>query len=159
MKENLFREVKVGKDEYGFYLVPAQKAFKASRKLIAKVSTLLPSFTKGEITEFNSKLNDLILEDLDELMEVFIDKNNLRCNGKIIEDFDEHFAGRFMEIPKLLYKVILENDRDFFTSLPGLIEKALHTLNAKLQANSLPKADKAEEVLTKMANNLKENLG
>ena len=99
------------------------------------------------------------MEDFDELFNTFIDKNNIYCDGNLIIDFDEHFAGRFMEIPQLLYKVILENDRDFFTSLPTLIQKGMHTLNERLQANSLPKAEGLEKALNQVANNLNRNLG
>lgn len=153
------RTVDVNGNKYEFYLISGQKAFKASRKLMAKASCLLPCFAKGEVSQFNEKLNELILDDFDELLETFIDKNQLRCNGELIMDFDEHFAGRFTEIPQLLYKVILENDRDFFHYLPTLIQKGLATLNEKLQANSLKMPNGVEEALTKTATSIKENLG
>lgn len=153
------REVKVGEHRYKFYLIGGSKAFTASRKFTAKISTLLPCLSGGKIEEFNTKLTELIMEDFDDLMATFIDKNQLYCDDKLIEDFDEHFAGRFTEIPQLLYKVILENDRDFFQYLPTLIERGLHKLNERLQANSLPKVEGLEVALNGMAKNLNENLG
>lgn len=153
------REVKIKNRKYRFYLIEGSKAFNASRKFMAKATTLLPCLTTGKTEEFNSKLMELIIDDFDYLFETFIDKNQLYCDDSLILDFDEHFAGRFTDIAQLLYKVILENDRDFFQCLPTLIEKALHKLNERLQANSLPKAEGIENALTKVANNLRENLG
>lgn len=156
------RTVEVSGRKYSFYLTSGEKAFKASRKIIAKASTLLSCLASKQTGELNNKLFDLIMEDFDELMETFINKQTLRCNNQLIQDFDEHFEGHFMDIPQLLYKVILENDRDFFHSLPSLIEKGLHAINERLQANSLQKPEQmnqAEETLTKIANNLRENLG
>lgn len=153
------REIKIGNRKYKFYLIEASKAFKASTKFTAKVTTLFPCLTAGKTEEFNSKLMELVLEDFDYLFDTFIDKNNLYCDDKLITDFEEHFAGRFTDIAQLLYKVILENDRDFFHYLPTLIEKGLHKLNERLQANSLPKAEGVDKALTQVAKNLRENLG
>lgn len=154
------REVVVNNHRYKFYLIGGRKAFEASRKILAKLTTVF-SCLQGEnnTVELNSKLQELIMEDFDYLLDTFIDKNSLFCDDSLIPDFDEHFAGRFMEIPQLLYKVIMENDKDFFTSLPTLIQKGMHTLNERLQANPLPKAEGLEKALNQVANNLKENLG
>lgn len=153
------REVTVNGRKYKFYLTAGGKAFEASRKITAKASTLLPCLWNGKIEEFNSKLLELVMDDFDYLFNTFIDKNQLYCDNVLITDFDEHFAGKFTEIPQLLFKVILENDRDFFNSLPTLIERGLHKLNEKLQANSLQKPEAVEEALTTMASKIRENLG
>lgn len=153
------REVVVNNHRYKFYLIGGSKAFEATRRLTAKATSLFSCIQNNKIEEFNTKLFELIMDDFDYLMNTFIDKNSLYCDDKIIIDFDEHFAGRFTDIPQLLYKVILENDRDFFHSLPTLIQKGLHRLNESLQANSLPKAEGLNQALNQMANNLKENLG
>lgn len=153
------REVKVNGHRYKFALIPASKAFTASRKLTAKLGTILPCFFNKEVDSLNAKITELIMEDFDYLFDAFIDVNAIYCDDKLIADFDEHFAGRFMDIPQLLYKIILENDRDFFHSLPTLIEKGLHILNERLQVNLSEKADGLEEALTQVAQNVKENLG
>lgn len=153
------REVEVGGHKYKFYLIGGSEAFKASRKFTAKTTALFPCLAHGKVEEFNDKLLQLVMDDFDYLFDTFIDKNALYCDGVLIADFDEHFAGRFTDIPKLLYKVIMENDKDFFHSLPSLIEKGLHHLNERLQANSLPKAEGLETAMNSIANKMKENLG
>lgn len=152
------REVVVNGHRYKFHLIGGSQAFKSARAFTTKVTTLLPCIVNGKIDEFNSRLMEVVMEDLDSLIDVFINKNALYCDDRLIQDFDEHFAGRFTEIPQLLFKVIMENDKDFFHYLPSLIEKALHTLNEKLQANSLPKAEDLDKALTEIANNVKSNL-
>lgn len=153
------REAVVNGHRYKFYLIGGRKAFEASRKILAKLTTVFSCLQDKATLELNDKLYELIMEDFDYLLDTFIDKNTLYCDDRLIADFDEHFAGRFMEIPQLLYKVILENDKDFFTSLPTLIQKAMHKINERLQANSLPKAEGLEKALNQVANNIKENLG
>lgn len=153
------REVVVNGHKYRFYLISGSLAFQASRKILAKLTSMLNCFQDKATNELNAKISELAMEDFDELFDTFIDKNNIYCDGSLITDFDEHFAGRFMDIPQLLYKVILENDKDFFTSLPTLIQKGMHTLNERLQANSLPKAEGLEKALNQVANNLNQNLG
>lgn len=153
------REVVVNGHKYRFYLISGSLAFQASRKILAKLTSMLNCFQDKATNELNAKISELAMEDFDELFNTFIDKNNIYCDGSLITDFDEHFAGRFMDIPQLLYKVILENDKDFFTSLPTLIQKGIHTLNERLQANSLPKAEGLEKALNQVANNLNQNLG
>lgn len=153
------REVKVGEHRYKFYLIGGRKAFEATRRFTAKTGALLPCLTQGKVEEFNAKLYELVMNDFDYLLDTFIDKNQLYCDDRLIPDFDEHFAGKFMEIPQLLYKVIMENDKDFFQSLPTLIERGLHLLNERLQANSLPKAEGLETALTQLTNEMKQNLG
>ena len=153
------REVEVGGHKYKFYLIGGSEAFKASRKFTAKTTALFPCLAHGKVEEFNDKLLQLVMDDFDYLFDTFIDKNALYCDGVLIADFDEHFAGRFTDIPKLLYKVIMENDKDFFHSLPSLIEKGLHHLNERLQANSLPKAEGLNQALEQLAKNVNEKLG
>lgn len=152
------REVVVNGHRYKFYLIGGRKAFEASRKIIAKVSALLSCYQGEKVLELNDKLQELIMQDFDYLLDTFVEKNSLYCDDKLIPDFDEHFAGRFMEIPQLLYKIIMENDKDFFTSLPTLIRKGMETLNARLQANSLPKAEGLEKALNQVANSIQDNL-
>lgn len=153
------KEVVVNGHKYKFYLIGGRKAFEASRKILAKLTTVFSCLQDKATLELNDKLYELIMEDFDYLLDTFIDKNTLYCDEKLVLDFDEHFAGRFMEIPQLLYKVILENDKDFFTLLPTLIQKAMHKINERLQANSLPKAEGLEKTLNQVASNIKENLG
>ena len=153
------REVVVNNRRYKFYLIGGRKAFEASRKILAKLTTVFSCLQDKATVQLNDKLYELIMQDFDYLLDTFIDKNNLYCDDKLIVDFDEHFAGRFMEIPQLLYKVILENDKDFFTLLPTLIQKTMHKINERLQANSLPKAEGLEKALNQVADSLKENLG
>lgn len=152
------REVTVGNHTYEFYLIDGQKAFKASRKIMSKAGSLLTSYQTKNSESINQQINDLIMDDFDMLLDTFIDKNNLRCDGTLITDFGEHFAGRFTDIPKLLYKVILENDKDFFHFLTTLLEKTIHNLAEKVQANSL-KNQEMEETMQTMVKSLKENLG
>ena len=70
----------------------------------------------------------------------------------------EEFNSKFYELMMEDF-VIMENDKDFFQSLPSLIEKGLHHLNERLQANSLPKAEGLETAMNSIANKMKENLG
>lgn len=109
------REVVVNGHRYKFYLIGGRQAFEASRRFTAKAGTLIPCIMNQKIDEFNTKLFDLVMDDFDYLLNTFIDRNMLYCDDKLITDFDEHFSGRFTEIPQLLYKVIMENDKDFFT--------------------------------------------
>lgn len=153
------REVTVNGHRYKFYLIGGSKAFEATRRFTTKITSLLPCLMNEKVEEFNARLLELIMDDFDYLFKTFIDKNALYCDDRLIQDFDEHFAGRFTEIPQLLYKVIMENDKDFFHSLPTLIEKGMHILNERLQANSLPKAEGLEKMLNQVATNVKENLG
>lgn len=153
------REVTVGNHVYKFHLIRGSEAFKASRKFATKLATLLPCVWEKKVTDLNNIVTELLIEDFDLLFDTFIDKNALYCDGKIVEDFDEHFAGRFTEIPQLLYKVIMENDRDFFHSLPTLLETLANSLPESLQANSLKNQEKVKEALSGLAIKTKENLG
>lgn len=153
------REVKVGNHRYKFYLIGGLKAFQASRKFATKLATLIPSVWTKNNTDISQTITDLLMEDFDYLFDTFIDKNATYCDDQLILDFDEHFAGRFTEVPQLLYKVIMENDRDFFHSLPTLIEKLARKMEEKLPANSLPNQDKVTEAMDSIAQKVKENLG
>lgn len=142
------RTVKIGEDTYKFYLVGGRKAFMATRSVLAKLTTLVPALLSGN-TDIQTQIMELINEDYDNLWSAFINEETLYCNGELIQDIDEHFAGKFTDMPILLYHVIMENDKDFFASLPLLIKKGLEKLE-KQQANSLPKADEIQNILNSM---------
>ena len=142
------REVEVGGKTYKFYLIGGRKAFNASRTITAKLITLFPTLMSGS-TNVEDILMDIIENEYDKLWKAFIDEHTIECDGRLIEDIDEHFAGCFTDMPKLLYKVIMENDKDFFASLPSLIEKGMEKLIEKQQVNSLPKANDLESLLKK----------
>ena len=149
------RTVEVRGEKYTFRLVPAMTAFTELRKLASKAGSLLPDLASQDKSNFKNNLSELILDDVDHLIDVFIDKNQLQVNGKLLggeNEFNEHFAGKAIAIGELLYKVILENDKDFFHSLPSWIGKGLKLLNTKLQANSLPKLN--EDKIMEAVNNL-----
>lgn len=153
------RTVTVRGEKYTFRLVPGLEAFNALRKLIAKTSTLIPDLIAQDNNKLNENFYNLIMDDIDELLKVFIDKNQLKCNGIAINDFDEHFAGKPIAIAELLYKVIMENDKDFFHSLPSLLEKGLKKLNTKLQENSLTLPEGVNNLINEAVMKTKENLG
>lgn len=153
------REVVVNHHRYKFYLTPGSKAFKASRQFATKLATVLPCVWEKRIDDLNNIITELLMDDFDTLFDTFIDKNQMYCDDKLIADFDVHFAGRFTEIPQLLYKVILENDRDFFHSLPILLEKLTDKLTESLPVNSLQNQDKVMGALDSLAQKAKESLG
>lgn len=153
------REVVVNHHRYKFYLTPGLKAFKASRQFATKLATILPCVWEKRVDDLNNIVTELLMDNFDNLFDTFIDKNQIYCDDKLIADFDEHFAGRFTEIPQLLYKVIMENDRDFFHSLPTLIENLANHLTANLPVNSLQNQEKTMEALDSLAQKVKENLG
>jgi len=157
------RTVKVRNEEYTFRLVPGMKAFNSLRKLTAKISTLIPDLMAQDNSKLNEDFYNLIMDDVDELLEVFINKEELfvgsGSNKKIVTDFDEHFSGKPIAIAELLYKVIMENDRDFFHSLPSLLEKGLKKLNTKLQANSLQMPEGVSNLINEAVAGMKEKVG
>lgn len=141
------RTVKIGEDTYKFYLVGGRKAFMATRSVLAKMVTLVPSLlSDNKDVDIQNQVMELINEDYDNLWKAFINEETLYCNGELIQDIDEHFAGKFTDMPILLYKVIMENDKDFFASLPSLVKKGMEKLE-KQQVNSLPKADEIANIL------------
>ena len=150
------RTVEVRGSKYTFRLVPAMTAFTELRKLTAKGASIIPELTSENKDKLKQDFLSLIMDDIDHLIEVFIDIDQLKVGNSLIggkDEFDEHFAGKALAIGELLYKIILENDKDFFHSLPSSIEKGLKWLNTKLQANSLPKL--SEEAIMSAVSNLK----
>lgn len=140
------RTVKIGEDTYKYYLVGGRKAFMATRSSLAKLTSLVPTLLSDKETDFSNQIMELVNDDYDNLWKAFINEETLYCNGELIQDIDEHFAGKFTDMPILLYKVIMENDKDFFASLPSLIKKGMEKLG-KQQANLLPKADEIQNIL------------
>lgn len=158
------REIEVRGKKYKFVLTPAGKALLALRKITAKMSALIPNLVAQNPDKVNEDLFEVVTEQYDELFKTFVDVNQLKykdkkSDWKLVDDFDEHFQGECLAPVELLYKVILENDKDFFHSLPSLINKGLKKLNENLQANSLPMPNGISQTMETVANSLKENLG
>ena len=157
------KEIEVRGKKYKFVLTPAMKALKGLQRITGKMSALIPNLIAKNPEKVNEDFFNIITDEYDELFETFVDINQLKCkekgDWKLIEDFDEHFSGECTAPVELLYKVILENDRSFFHSLPTLINKGLKKLNENLQANSLPMPSGISQTMDNVANSLKENLG
>jgi len=161
-------EVKIGSDKYSFYLVPAREAYLKIAKYGGNFSKMVTSLLQHDTDSFNEILDKLLNEDeIVDLFETFIGKRDLFCNGNLINNLDEHFAGHASDMYKLLFKAIEANDKDFFTSLPTLIENLVGKITEKLQANSLPNQDEISneqnketiEALNNLAKKAKEGLG
>ena len=159
------REIEVRGKKYKFVLTPAGKALLALRKITAKMSALIPNLVAQNPQKVNEDLFEIITQEYDELFETFVDVNQLKCKGKkgdweLIGDFDEHFQGECLAPVELLYKVILENDKDFFHSLPSLIVKKRNQLNEFLLANLSQMPNETNNpIIDNVANSLKEKLG
>lgn len=158
------REIEVREKKYKFVLTPAGKALLALRKITAKMSALIPNLIAQNPEKVNEDLFNIVTEQYDELFETFVDVNQLKYKDKgdwkLVGDFNEHFQGECLAPVELLYKVILENDKDFFHSLPSLIVKKRNQLNEFLQANLLQTPNGTNNpIMDNIANNLKENLG
>ena len=159
------REIEVRGKKYKFVLTPAGKALLALRKITAKMSALIPNLVAQNPQKVNEDLFEIITQEYDELFETFVDVNQLKCKGKkgdweLIGDFDEHFQGECLAPVELLYKVILENDKDFFHSLPSLIVKKRNQLNEFLLANLSQMPNETNNpIMDNVANSLKEKLG
>ncbi len=158
------REIEVRGKKYKFVLTPAGKALLALRKITAKMSALIPNLVAQNPDKVNKDLFEIVTEQYDELFETFVDVNQLFVKEKgiwkLISDFDEHFQGECLAPVELLYKVILENDKDFFHSLPSLIVKKRNQLNEFLLANlSQTPNGTSNPTMDNIANSLKEKLG
>ena len=158
------KEIEVRGKKYKFVLTPAGKALLALRKITAKMSALIPNLVAQNPDKVNEDLFEIVTEQYDELFETFVDVNQLQIkekgNWKTIPDFDEHFQGECLAPVELLYKVILENDKDFFHSLPSLIVKKRNQLNEFLLANlSQTPNGTNNPMMDNIANSLKEKLG
>ena len=158
------REIEVRGKKYKFVLTPAGKALLALRKITAKMSALIPNLVAQNPDKVNEDLFEIVTEQYDELFKTFVDVNQLKykdkkSDWKLVGDFDEHFQGECLAPVELLYKVILENDRSFFHSLPTIINKGLKKLNENLQANSLQMPNGINQTMESVAKSLKENLG
>lgn len=157
-------EIKVREQQYKLPLIGAMKALKGLQRITGKMSALIPNAIANNSEKLNEDFFNIITDEFDELFDTFIDKNNIKVNDKkdgwkLISDFDEHFQGKCTAPVELLYKVILENDKSFFHSLPTLINKGLKKLNENLQANSLQMPNGINQTMETVANSLKENLG
>jgi hypothetical protein len=157
------REVEVRGTKYMFVLTPAIKALKGLQRITGKMSGLIPNLIARNSDKVNEDFFNLITEEYDELFKTFIDINQLKykdkTDWKLINDFDEHFSGQCTAPVELLYKIIIENDKSFFHSLPTLINKGLKKLNENLQANSLQMPEGFGQTMETVANSLKESLG
>ena len=159
------REIEVRGKKYRFVLTPAGKALLALRKITAKMSALIPNLVAKNPEKVNEDLFEIVTEQYDELFETFVDVNQLKykdkkSDWKLVENFDEHFQGECLAPVELLYKVILENDKDFFHSLPSLIVKKRNQLNEFLLANlSQTPNGTNNPMMDNIANSLKEKLG
>ena len=158
------KEIEVRGKKYRFVLTPAMKALKGLQRITGKMSALIPNLIAQNPEKVNEDFFNLITDEYDELFNTFVDVNQLKCKGKkgdyeLISDIDEHFQGECTAPVELLYKVILENDRSFFHSLPTLINKGLKKLNENLRANSLQMPNGINQTMETVANSLKENLG
>ena len=158
------REIEVRGKKYKFVLTPAGKALKALKIITGKLSGLIPNLVAQNADKVNEDLLDIITDQYDELFSAFVDVNQLKVkekgDWKVIPDFDEHFQGECLAPVELLYKVILENDKDFFHSLPSLIVKKRNQLNEFLLANlSQTPNGTSNPMMDNIANSLKEKLG
>src|SRR5574344_429372 len=159
------REIEVRGKNYKFVLTPAGRALLALRKITGKMSALIPNLIAKNPDKVNEDLFDIVTEQYDELFETFVDVNQIKYKDKksewkLVGDFDEHFQGECLAPVELLYKVILENDKGFFHSLPSLIVKKRNQLNEFLLANlsQMPNGT-SNLIMDNIANNLKESLG
>lgn len=158
------KETEVRGKKYKFVLTSAGKALLALRKITAKMSALIPNLVAQNPDKVNEDLFEIVTEQYDELFETFVDVNQLKVkeksDWKLVGDFDEHFQGECLAPVELLYKVILENDKDFFHSLPSLIVKKRNQLNEFLLANlSQTPNGTGNPTMDNIANSLKEKLG
>ena len=157
-------EIEVRDKKYKVHLIGAMDALKGLQRITGKMSALIPNMIAKNPEKVNSDFYDIITDEFDELFDTFVDKNNIRVKDKkdgwkLINDFDEHFQGECTAPVELLYKVILENDKSFFHSLPTLINKGLKKLNENLQASSLQMPEGIKGTMETVAESLKENLG
>src|SRR5574344_32259 len=156
------REIEVRGKNYKFVLTPAGKALLALRKITGKMSALIPNLIAKNPDKVNEDLFDIVTEQYDELFKTFVDVNQLKykdkkSDWKLVGDFDEHFQGECLAPVELLYKIILENDKDFFHLLPSLIVKKRDQLNEFLQANSLQNPN--SQIMDSVMESMKGNLG
>ena len=158
------KEIEVRGKKYKFVLTPAMKALKGLQRITGKMSALIPNLIAKNPEKVNEDFFNIITDEYDELFETFVDVNQLKFKNKkadweLISDIDEHFQGECTAPVELLYKVILENDRSFFLSLPTLINKGLKKLNENLPANLSQKLNEPNPIMDNIASSLKENLG
>lgn len=165
------RTVEVRGEKYAFRLVPARVAFNALCKMTSKVSQLAPnaiSLWAHDNNKLNESIDSLITNELPELIEIFIDMEQLKVyNPKTSkyefiggeQGFDEHFTGKAIAIGELLYKIILENDKDFFHSFHSLAKKGMTWLSEKLQANSLKLPEEVNSLINETIQKSQEHLG
>jgi len=156
-------EVLVDNEKYTFYLLPAKVGYLKLAKYGGNFSKMATSLLQGDTVNFNKILDTLVDEkEIVELFETFVEKSSLMKDDVIVNNIDEEFAGKPSSMYKLLFEAIKANDKDFFTSLPTLIETLVGKMTQKLQANSLPnqkeESSEAMEALNNLVNQAK-NLG
>ena len=156
-------EVSIDGEKYSFYLLPAKIGYLKLAKYGGNFSKMVTSLLQGDTINFNKILDTLVDEkEIVELFETFVEKRSLMKDNVIVNNIDEEFAGKPSSMYKLLFEAIKANDKDFFTSLPTLIETLVGKVTQKLQANSLqsPSEENSEamEALKNMVNQAK-NLG
>ena len=126
---------------------------------------MITSLLQGDVANFNKIMDTLADEnELVELFETFVEKRGLMKDGIVINNIDEEFAGKISNMYKLLFEAIKANDKNFFTSLPTLIEKVQAWVAEKLQVNlsQNPNSENSEamEALANLAKQAKTmNLG
>ena len=156
-------EVSIDGETYSFYLLPGKIGYLKLAKYGGNFSKMVTSLLQGDTTNFNKILDSLVDEkEIVELFETFVEKRGLMKSGVVVNNIDEEFAGKPSQMYKLLFEAIKANDKDFFTSLPTLIESLVGKLTEKLQASSLPNQkennSEAMEALNNLVNQAK-NLG
>ena len=130
--------VKLGDEKYEMYYLEARKAYLKLAKYGGNFSKMISSLLQGNLEVFNTILDELLGPDeLMSMFDTFVSNRNVKCDGVVITDMDEHFAGRPTDMFKLLFKAIEANDKTFFTSLPTLIENLVGKITEKLQTSSL----------------------
>ncbi len=161
-------EVILDNNKYSFYLLGGMQAYLKMAKYGGNFSKLIASLLQQDIETFNNILNNIL--DENELMNLFKDfvaDRSLCLDGEPIKDLNEFFAGKPSLMYKLLFEAIKANDKDFFTSLPTLIDNLVGKITERLQASSLQNPEEEEqsretlEALNNLANKAKSamNLG
>ena len=160
-------EVLLGEEKYSINYLDAVTAYLKLAKYGGNFSKMVSSLLQGNTEIFNNILDQLVEpKELLEMFNVFVKDRNVKCDGVLITDIGTHFQGRPTDMFKLLFKAIEANDKDFFTSLPTLIESLVGKITEKLQTSLLPnqgeenseKNQEAMDALMNLAQKAKETL-
>lgn len=159
-------DIKIGENTYKITLVGGLTAYTKIAKYGGNFTQMVASLLQSNVVEFNSILAKMVEPDeIVELFNTFVQPNQLFCNGNLVLNIDEHFSGKPSDMYKLLFEAIKANDKDFFTSLPTLMENLVAQITAKLApANSSLNPEETanqeliKENLTNLASKLKGNL-